>query len=73
MMFIFVTIIIPIIAACISYRLGYIAGQSHEHVEAFMIGAGGWECDPEDGVYRFCYGVRVPLYRLYDDDDDEQT
>lgn len=72
-MFVLLVVTLPLIASCISYRLGYIAGQSHEHVEAFMMSAGEWERDHEDGVYRFRYGVRVPLNCLSDDDDDEQA
>jgi hypothetical protein len=62
-MFVLLVIILPLIAGCIGYRFGYINGQSHEHVAALMAGVGDWERDPEDGEYRFRYGVRPPLHR----------
>lgn len=67
-MFLILLTTLPVIAGCISYRFGYIAGQCHEHIEASMAGVGEWNIDPEDCVYRFRYGVRSLSNHLADDE-----
>lgn len=72
MMILFVTFSVAIMAGCVGYRLGHIAGRCDENMAALVAGVGDWERDPEDGIYRFRYGVR-PTSNHPPGPDDEQS